>query len=116
MSNIASFAFSSSDDEDETKSRAADPGRGGGQPVKWQVVAETSGVLPAQVIAGSLEAAGIPVRVGQESVGRAYGFTVGPLGTGYVAVPEERVEEALALLEEDEGEFPGSTAGTADGG
>ncbi|MDX1662770.1 MAG: DUF2007 domain-containing protein [Candidatus Promineifilaceae bacterium] len=102
MSTSASFAFSGSEDDRQENSGAAGASPGGKSGVEWKVVAETRGFLPAEMIAGRLESAGIPARAWQESVGRSFGMVIGPLGTGYVAVPAEAVEEALALLEEDE--------------
>lgn len=72
---------------------------GGRQEVKWEVVAQLPGITPATVVAGRLKAEGIPVRVWQEGAGQALGLTVGLLGTGYVVVPEEFVEQALEILE-----------------
>lgn len=74
---------------------------GGRMEIKWEVVAETFGITPATIIAGRLKAEGLPVRVWQEGAGQALGLTVGALGTGYVAVPEEYVEQALNLLNEE---------------
>ncbi len=74
---------------------------GGRAEIKWEIVAETFGITPAAIIAGRLKAEGLPVRVWQESAGQALGLTVGALGTGYVAVPEEYVEQALSLLDEE---------------
>lgn len=74
---------------------------GGDSEVKWEEVATTIGLLPATIIAGRLQAAGIPARAWQESAGQAFGLTVGPMGTGHVAVPETHVEEALDLLAEE---------------
>lgn len=75
---------------------------GGSQEVRWEVVAQAPGITPATIIAGRLQAEGLPVRVWQESAGQALGLTVGLLGTGYVAVPEEYVEQALEILEYEE--------------
>lgn len=92
--------------------KTASPQKAGRQvsaETKWQVVAKTPGLTPAQIVADSLTAEGIPARAWQEGAGVAFGLTVGLLGTGYVAVPEEFEEEAksiLALSEEDyEDEF-----------
>ncbi|WP_420628689.1 putative signal transducing protein [Candidatus Leptofilum sp.] len=74
---------------------------GGYQEVKWEVVARMPGITPATIVAGRLKAEGIPVRVWQEGAGQALGLTVGLLGTGYVAVPEQFAERALTILEED---------------
>ena len=96
----------------ETSSSETPPQKAGRQvsaETKWQVVAKTPGLTPAQIVADSLTAEGIPARAWQEGAGVAFGLTVGLLGTGYVAVPEEFEEEAksiLALSEEDyEDEF-----------
>jgi hypothetical protein len=79
------------------------------QPVKWVPVEETPGRIAAEMGASLLRAEGIPVEVWQEGVGNALGLSVGPLGTAYVMVPEEFLEEAQALLgvnEEVEEESP----------
>jgi hypothetical protein len=60
-----------------------------------------SGLTQAAIIAGRLQAEGIPARAWQEGAGQALGLTVGLLGTGYVAVPAELVEEAEAVLDEE---------------
>ncbi len=70
----------------------------GSQEVRWKVVAQAPGITPATIIAGRLQAEGVPVRVWQEAAGQALGLTVGLLGTGYVLVPEEYVEQALEIL------------------
>ena len=75
--------------------------KGGNEAVKWEVVAEMAGITLATIVAGRLKAHGLPVRVWQEGAGQALGLTVGLLGTGYVAVPEEYVEQAAAILAED---------------
>ena len=71
------------------------------QSVKWVVVARMPGLTPAEILAARLNGDGIPARAYQEA-GGAIGLTVGLLGIGYVAVPEEYVEEALAILEDEE--------------
>lgn len=67
--------------------------------VRWVVVKNTNGLLPAQIIAGSLQAAEIPALAWQEGAGRALGLTVGLLGNGYVSVPEPYEEQARDFLE-----------------
>ncbi len=79
---------------------------GGRQEVRWGVVAQASGITPATIIAGRLQAEGLPVRVWQEAAGQALGLTVGLLGTGYVAVPELYVDQALEILGTDYEEDP----------
>jgi hypothetical protein len=75
---------------------------GGRQEIRWKVVAKTSGITPAHIIAGRLQADGIPARAWQEAAGQAIGLTVGLLGTGHVEVPEEYYDQAIQLLESDE--------------
>lgn len=77
---------------------------GGNEAVRWEVVAHTPGLVPARIIADSLIAEGIPARAWQESAGQAIGLVIGPMGTGYVEVPEQFVEQALDLLDWDEEE------------
>lgn len=76
---------------------------GGHREVRWEVVAQAPGITPATIIAGRLQAEGLPVRVWQEAAGQAFGLTVGLLGTGYVAVPEQFAAQALEILEDDGG-------------
>jgi hypothetical protein len=74
----------------------------GRDPVHWEVVAETMGLLPAQIIAGRLQSEGIPARAWQESIGMVHGLYIGPMGTGYVSVPDDYADQATAILEESE--------------
>jgi hypothetical protein len=60
----------------------------------------SAGHLPAEVIKGKLEAAGIPVLLRYESVGVIYGLTVDGLGRVDVQVPEELADDARLILEE----------------
>lgn len=93
-----SDATSSSLPLDDHNKREA--GRAGGeQEVRWEVVAETPGLLPARIIADRLQSEGIPAHAWQESVGQAYGMVFGPLGTGFVSVPESFVAAAQEILE-----------------
>lgn len=89
-------------DEDENieaiEPEKSDTTTGGSKEIKWQVVAKEPGLAPAQIIANRLVAEGIPARAWQEGAGQAFGLTVGLLGTGYVAVPEEFEAEAKAIL------------------
>ena len=86
--------------EPGASSRPAVTSPEGSEPVRWQVVAKQAGLMQATIVAGRLQAAGIPVRTWQEGAGQAIGLTVGLLGTGYVAVPEEFAEQAEAILAE----------------
>lgn len=69
---------------------------------KWATVTETNGITVAEMLVQRLEAAEIPAQAVQESAGRAFGFMSGPLGTAYVRVPEQYLEEARQLLDVDE--------------
>lgn len=75
---------------------------GGRKEIRWETVAQTMGLMQATIIAGRLQAEGIPARAWQEAAGQAFGLLVGALGTGHVAVPEEYAEKALAILQEEE--------------
>jgi tetratricopeptide (TPR) repeat protein len=66
--------------------------------LSWVEVTVTSGITVAEVIANRLRAAGIPAHALQEGAGQALGLTVGPMGDAAVLVPEDRAEEARALL------------------
>ena len=81
--------------------------QGNDNEVSWKVVEKTAGLTPATIIADRLKTEGIPARAWQEGAGRAIGLTVGLLGTGYVVVPEEYVDEAEKILSEswDSGEM-----------
>lgn len=74
---------------------------GGSGEVRWEVVARTAGLTPATIMAGRLQSEGIPARAWQEGAGRALGLTVGILGTGFVAVPEDFVEKAQEILADE---------------
>lgn len=73
--------------------------------VRWVVVERTGGITIAEIIAGRLQAEGIPARAWQEGAGEALGLTVGLLGTGHVVVPEEYEERARKILAEDAAAF-----------
>ena len=64
------------------------------------VVFTSAGPGYADIIKGTLEAAGIPAATSREGAGAAYGFTVGALGLVDVLVTADRAEEARALLAE----------------
>lgn len=99
MSETVISASAWRDDEDKPLSTPVQEGTGGGShAVRWEIVARTNGLLSAQIKAGRLEAEGIPVRAWAESAGVAMGITVGLLGTGYVSVPEDLVEQARIIL------------------
>ncbi len=58
-----------------------------------------AGLMKAQLIKSKLEAAGIPVLLDYESLGRVMGITVDGLGQVRVLVPHDLAEEARTLLE-----------------
>jgi hypothetical protein len=74
---------------------------GGSGEIQWKVVARTAGLMPATIMAGRLQSENIPARAWQEGAGRALGLTIGILGTGYVAVPEEFVDKAQNILADE---------------
>ena len=93
------------DNRDESEAQAGTSTPGGGKETKWEVVSKEAGLAPAQIIAGRLQAEGIPARAWQEGAGQAFGLTVGLLGSGYVEVPEAYVEEARAILKAEDEEY-----------
>ena len=62
----------------------------------------SQGMLPAQVVRGKLESAGIPVLLKYEAIGQIIGLTVDGLGRVEVQVPEEYGADAEYLLQEEE--------------
>lgn len=104
-SAIPAMPYDNGDDEPQPEASSKETTPGGKKEVKWKVVAEAPGITPASIIAGRLKEEGIPVRAWQEGAGQALGLTVGLLGTGYVAVPEEFEEKAISILEEDVEDF-----------
>ena len=69
---------------------------------KWETVTETNGLTVAELLVQRLKAAEIPAYAVQESVGKSFGFTVGPMSTVYVKVPAQYLEEARLLLDVEE--------------
>ena len=65
----------------------------------WATVTETNGFTVAELLVQRLQAAKIPAQAIQESAGKAFGFSGGPLGTAYVKVPAQFLEEARLLLD-----------------
>jgi len=62
----------------------------------------SQGPLQAEVMKGKLEAAGIPVLLRYEAIGRILGLTVDGLGRVEVLVPPEFEAAARDILEEQE--------------
>jgi len=69
----------------------------------WYVVAYAPDMVVAEIPAGLLRSAGIPVFLFREAAGSsAIPLTVGLLAGVEIAVPEAYYEEAIALLDEEE--------------
>ena len=66
--------------------------------MQWATVTETNSTV-AEMLVQRLKGAKIPAFVQQESAGKAYGFTVGPMSVAYVKVPVEYLEEARLFLD-----------------
>ncbi len=92
MDNNDVYSLPDADDMDSTPP-------GDAQQVQWVVVEQTSGLMAAEIIAGRLQAEGIPARAWQEGAGEAIGLIVGLLGTGHVVVPEEFADRAREVLD-----------------
>ena len=88
-----------SDHSEESASKLATSG--GNEEIQWKVVARTAGLMPATIMAGRLQSENVPARAWQGGAGRALGLTIGILGTGYVAVPEEFVDKAQEILADE---------------
>ncbi len=86
--------------QDQDADRETTPG--GKREVRWKEVAQTLGLAPAQILAGRLQAEGIPAYAWQEGAGQATGLVVGLLGAGHVMVPEQYEERALEILSDTE--------------
>lgn len=98
--------YNGGDEQPQSDRATAKKSHPGGQgEIKWKVVAHAPGIVPATIIANRLRSEAIPARAWQEGAGQALGLTVGLLGTGYVAVPEEYEAEALEILQTDEDDF-----------
>lgn len=67
----------------------------------WMVVYVAYSEPEAYVVAGRLESEGIPSFVHQEPAGRAYGFTVGPMGEVKVLVHPDDYDRATEILDTD---------------
>ena len=88
------------DETSDSSTASTDATPSGGQAViNWVVVAQTGGLMPAAILAGRLQTEGIPARYW--GVGDTFGLTVGILGTGNVAVPEEFADAALDILNDE---------------
>ncbi|MCP4424977.1 MAG: hypothetical protein GY803_10825 [Chloroflexi bacterium] len=70
--------------------------------IEWATVTETNGITIAEMLAQRLKGAEIPAFAVQESAGKAYGLSIGPMSVAYVRVPVEYLEEARLLLDASE--------------
>jgi len=68
----------------------------------WYVVGHATSMAQAEIPAGLLRSAGIPVYLFREAGSTAIPLTVGLLGSIDIAVPEAYYADALALLETDD--------------
>lgn len=67
--------------------------------LKWELLAEVSGRLQADLLRSHLEAEGIEVELFQEAVGRhAYPVTIDGLGRVQVFVPKRDIAAARKIL------------------
>jgi hypothetical protein len=69
----------------------------------WIEVAVAHGEAQAAIVAGLLQSAGFPVYVYRESAGLAFPLSFGPLGEVTVMTLEQYYDDALALLEDEDG-------------
>jgi hypothetical protein len=95
-----SESFTPSFPQDSSESGETTPS--GKKEISWVEVAQTFGLTQAQILAGRLQAEGIPAYAWQEGAGQATGLLVGLLGAGHVMVPEEYEERALDILADEE--------------
>lgn len=65
----------------------------------WKKLIEVAGELEAEIIKSMLEANDISVQTIQEGAGRAYGLSIGPLGTVELYVPPQKFADAQKLLD-----------------
>lgn len=65
----------------------------------WLLAYTASGPSEAIVIRSVLESSGIKVKEVQETAGKLWAITVDGLGKVDIYVPEEKLEEARALIE-----------------
>lgn len=68
--------------------------------LKWELLAEISGRLEADLLKSYLEASGIEVQLFQEGAGQdLYPVTFGPLAMVQVFVPSDKIIDARACLD-----------------
>jgi len=67
---------------------------------QWVLTYRAQGMTDANIIAGKLKSAGIPVTFDYEAVGHIYGLTLDGLGEVRLYVPRGYEEQATAVIEE----------------
>jgi hypothetical protein len=72
----------------------------------WYIVAHATDLGAAEIPAGLLRSANIPLVMIREAASSAIPLTVGLLGGVDIAVPEKYYEEAQALLDPDRDDSP----------
>lgn len=81
------------------RARSVATARGGDGPEREPVIIYTAAnSFEADVVAGKLEAAGIPTWRRFESLGATYGLLVGPLAQVDILVPAALAEQARSVL------------------
>lgn len=66
----------------------------------WSCIAQTQTELEAELIAGPIRDANIPVEVLSKR-DTAYSLTIGEMSLVYIYVPTDKVEEAKAFLDHE---------------
>jgi hypothetical protein len=79
-------------------SDTGDPAEESGEKIEWAIVRTVSTEIEARLLAGRLEANGIPACV-LSQVDRTRNFTVGDLAVAKLFVPAPLLDEARALLD-----------------
>ena len=64
----------------------------------WTVVYRASGMTHARIVAGRLDAEGIPFRLKYEAAGEIYAVVINGLGEVKILVPEPFASEAEKVL------------------
>jgi hypothetical protein len=73
--------------------------------LKYALLAEVYGRMEAELIKSYLEAHGIDVELFQESIGQSiYPTTIDMLGNVQIFVEKEKMEDAVTLLKEIQGQ------------
>lgn len=65
---------------------------------RWRQVCSVSGLTQARIVAGRLEAEGIPSSLKYEAAGVIYAITIDGLGEVRILVPSDDWDRAMAVL------------------